>query len=166
MAATYEPIASHTLTGWAFEYTFSAIPGTFTDLVAVVFAQDIAVSGNVYAWANGDNGTNYSATELVGTGSSATSGRASNTSSGFRLGHTGGGFAGNEFGITIAHFLSYANPNVYKTVLSTGESASAYVTRRVSLWRSTAAITSLTFFGGIDDFQPGTTLSLYGIKGA
>ena len=165
MAATYEPIASHTLTGSTFSYTFSAIPGTFTDLVAVVFAQDMGGNQNVYAWANGDKGTNYSATKLVGTGSSAISGRASNTSSGFRLGHTGAK-SRNEFGITIAHFLSYANPNVYKTVLSTGEIASAYVSRRVSLWRSTAAITSLTFFTDMDDFAAGSTFSLYGIKGA
>ena len=165
MAKTYEPIASHTLTGTTASYTFSSIPGTFTDLVAVAYVQDAIGQQNMYARINSDTGNNYSSTQIYGTGSTANSARLSNFGGGVQLGFTGAS-SGSEFGITVAHFMSYANTSVYKTVLAAGAIASAYVARRVALWRNTAAITSLTFYCDAASMTSGTTISLYGIKAA
>lgn len=165
MPATYEPIASTTLGSDTASYTFSSIPQTFTDLVAVVHAVDSVGGQNICARANGDTGTNYSYTQVYGNGTSAASSRVANTNTGFNLGFTAL-YSGTDVGITVAHFMSYANTNVYKTALADGSLASAYVARRVALWRSTAAITSLTFLTFPGNMKSGTTLALFGLKAA
>jgi hypothetical protein len=167
MPATYEPIASVTLSSSASSVTLGSggtIPQTYTDLVLVhtpipVTADDRGISTQF----NGDTGSNYSETELYGLGSSAGSQRLSSSTS-IRTSRAIG-FLGTYVGIT--HFMSYANTNVFKTVLHTGANAGAGVTRTVGLWRSTSAITSITLTSGSpNSFATGSTFSLYGIKAA
>jgi hypothetical protein len=109
---------------------------------------------------NSDTGSNYSFTYLIGNGGSAFSGRASNTT--FAL-------AGALDASTIGNFLvkinSYSNSNVNKTVLSRRNISSSYTAADVSLWRNTAAITSITLFPeNSKTFSAGSTFSLYGIS--
>lgn len=159
MPATYEPIASQTLGSSAASVTFSDIPGTYTDLVLLHSPRASNEGKNIMCRINGDTGSNYSSTYVYGNGTSALSGRNSNQTS-FGIGRPY-----TDSVAMVAHFMSYSNTSVHKTILtSTGGDL---VMRVVHLWRSTSAITSLTLF--MDDslnLQSGSTFSLYGIKAA
>lgn len=62
--------------------------------------------------------------------------------------------------------MNYANTNVYKTGLGSVQSTQWDSTKTVGLWRSTAAITSVTYFTTGANFTVGSTFSIYGIKAA
>lgn len=163
MASTYEPIASTTLASAAASYTFTSIPGTFTDLVLVSFIQpSVAANRGLYLRFNSDTGSNYSGTYLSGDGSSATSGRQSNQTS--LITYTT--FSQASWTASRVQIIGYANTNVYKTVLSEGSAPSINVRRSVGLWRDTSAITSITALPNADDFAAGSTFSLFGVKAA
>jgi hypothetical protein len=160
--ATYTPIASQTLGSAAASVTFSSIPQGYTDLVLVDNAKSASGGGDseLDVRFNGDSGSNYSTTFLYGNGSSASSGRASNQSY-IYISRTD-----ETAGLGISHFQNYSNSTTYKTVLSRGNSTN-YVFAWVGLWRSTSAITSMTFTrnGGLN-FTSGSTFTLYGIAAA
>lgn len=158
MPATYEPIASTTLGSAAASVTFGSggtLPQTYTDLVIVMQGSGSAVS-DVYLRFNGDTGSNYSNTYLMNLGSSVLSGRDAIPA----LGSTGTGLAMNIFQV-----MSYSNSSVFKTSLgSVADQPDGRVFRRVMLWRSTAAITSLVVSKASGNFNTGATFSLFGIK--
>ena len=165
MAVTYEPIATTTVSGSSTTtYTFSSIPATYTDLVLVSSAQMSGTGTTGTFRFNGDTGSNYSFTYLYGNGSSAGSGRQSNQTSGIwdswvdRLSNT-------MFEADVLHIMNYSNTTTYKTALSRSNS-SVTVETAVNLWRSTAAINSLTVFISSGYFVAGSTFTLYGIKAA
>jgi hypothetical protein len=163
MPATYEPIASTTLGSAAASHTFSSIPGTFTDLRLIV-SDGLTNNYNIGCRFNSDTGSNYSHTQIYGTGSAAASTRDSSQTALF-LGYTGT----SAPNVLVTDIMSYANTNVFKTVLSASVAPARTVTRAVGLYRSTSAITSVQvyiIFGGPVDLPTGTTLSLYGIKAA
>ena len=168
MARTYEPIASTTLgAGGSTLVTFSDIPALWTDLILVSAADTdypSAASISTYIRLNSDTAGNYSTTWLLGSGSAASSGRASSDTNGIYIGEFSA--TANVAQASIVQIMSYANTNVYKTVLSASNVASAWVTRQVGLWRSTAAITSVSVRAGGYTFQQGGTFSLYGVKAA
>lgn len=173
MAATYEPIATITVSGSAAaDITFSSISGSYTDLVVVIFARSAdagTATTNIKFVFNGDTGTNYSCTFLYGDGSSAASGRATSNAFISEIGEAPqGGTSSNIFGVTKAHIFSYAG-STNKTVLSESSSdinGSGYVVRNVGLWRNTSAITSLKITLNSGNMAVGTTATLYGIKSA
>ena len=69
----------------------------------------------------------------------------------------------------VVHFMSYANTNVFKTVLgASATSQEVYgIARTVGLYRSTSAISSFTIAPLLGtNFKSGATASLYGIKAA
>ena len=171
MAATYEPIESITLGTAAATVTLGSggtIPQTFTDLRLVITAKNSTAAHQAMKIRfNGDTGSNYSYTRLLGTGLSAASDRSANNN-GIDIGFLPN--SASNFGTVILDIMSYANGNVYKSVLCSWESqgglsGSQYVTREVGLWRSTAAITSALFFF-TNDTVAGSTFSLYGIQAA
>lgn len=174
MPATYEPIATITLGSAASNIEFTSIPGAFTDLVCVLVGRtdrtatvDEAVAFRV---GNGsvDTGSNYSLTNILGTGSAALSQRASSQTSA-EWGVIATSTSSNTTpSVAILHLMSYANTNVFKTALgASARSEGAAVGRYVSLWRSTSAITNLRLIPVLGpNFVSGTTASLYGIKAA
>ena len=157
--STYTPIATYTATGTPTSYTFSSIPGTYTDLVLVTQGTMATGSGAFIALQfNGDTATNYSNTRIYGNGSAAGSIRESNQTSG-NIGAMYSGIAN-----LVCNIQNYANATTYKTCISrnsapTSGEASAYAT----LWRSTAAITSVKVLAQSDTIANGTTMTLYGI---
>jgi len=169
MPATYEPIATTTLSTVASTITFSSIPNTYTDLRLVVVAQDSSPSAgqeNIYMTYNSDTATNYSITYLQGDGSTATSGRLS-TQANIRLLLSAVRSGSSAFGLGTVDIFSYAG-STNKTSLITGQSdsnGSGYVQRIVGLWRSASAITSITLTAE-NTFKANTTATLYGIKAA
>ena len=159
MPRTYEPIASQTLGSAASSVTFSSISGAFTDLVLIA---NVGMSSNAsyQVRVNGDTGNNYSMTRVSGNGSAAGSSRDTGVAS---INTVIQGFPALVLG--RFEFFSYANTNVFKTMLFAGGAASDVVTRTVGLWRNTAAITSITVFTGTS-FNTGATFSLFALKAA
>jgi hypothetical protein len=171
MPTTYEPIATTTLSSSATTITLSSIPSGYTDLRMVAFIKLVGgPSGGVaneYFTFNGDTASNYSDTNMRGDGSSPVSYRLSNGTY-IQLGllpSSGGGTAAGTFGTGIFHIQNYSNLKVFKTVLSRTNSTSSVVEASAGLWRSTAIITSITYFGD-GNILANSTFTIYGIKAA
>jgi hypothetical protein len=170
MPATYESIASTTLGSAAATVTFSSISASFTDLVLVVMGRSSRTSASSDQFlvnVNSDTGSNYSQTFLFGNGSTAGSSRASNGTYIYAgdIDATGGSsYAG--FSTIILNFQNYSNTTTNKTVLSRTSSPNTFVEAVVGLWRSTAAINSITLdlVTASAEFVSNSTFTLYGIK--
>jgi hypothetical protein len=172
MPSTYDKIATYTTASAVNTYTFSVIPGTYTDLRLIV--NNAAISGgvdsNLVFRLNGDTGSNYSMTNLGARALSATpfSARQSTTYGGINY-YTA---LGTQAGMTVTDFMNYSNSTTYKTALvnsrvNEGNGTYSGVEVLVNLWRNTAAITSLTLFTfSGSNFTTGSTFTLYGIKAA
>ena len=157
MASTYEKIATTTTGGGETTVTLSSIPATYTDLVLVVGGSNSA-NTDLRMRYNGDTGSNYSVTAVYGDGSSAASLRESNQTSFY------GAFAANSNVIT--NIQNYSNTTTYKTAITRTNLPGAYVFSIVQLWRSTAAINSVTLFVTTGSYNAGVVFTLYGIKAA
>ena len=159
MTATYEKIATNTLSSATTTITFSSIPATYTDLVLVVAGTFTNSGSSGLLRFNGDTASNYSSTALRGNGTTASSSRSTNKEY----------IAGNEDGSSLGqlnyiwNIINYANTTTYKTVLVRTNDAGAFVSTSSGSWRSTSAINSVTFFTGDPGISSGTTLNLYGI---
>lgn len=161
MPATYEPIATTTLTGTASTITFSSITAAYTDIHLVT---RIIVSGStsVFLRLNNDSGSNYSSTFIWGDGSSAISFRNTNSTS------LTGNYSVSTTPLLWTYDLFSYSGATNKTVLQThsnDNNGSGQVARAVALWRNTAAINRIDLIasGGGNTFAAGTTATLYGI---
>lgn len=172
MPATYEPLATTTLTGTQATIDFTSISGSYTDLVISLYAQNAAATTGTRTGLmklNSDSTANYSYTTISGDGTTAASTRASSQSGGIfyaELVRNGNGT--NMFGFARIQLFNYAG-STNKTILSESSAdlnGSGSVTRIVGLWRSTSAITSISLIGGSEGFASGTRATLYGIARA
>jgi hypothetical protein len=165
MTATYEMIATNTVTGSSVaDVTFSTISGSYTDIVVVAQIKIQSTTSATVFQLNGDTGSNYSYTVLTGTGSAANSSRATNATYGIVDFNGYPPTAANTFNAVLMSFNNYSNSTTNKTVLSRANSAGSGVDALVSLWRNTAAITSIKFFNTGANISVGSTFTLYGIK--
>jgi hypothetical protein len=159
--ATYEPIATTTLGSAQSSITFTSIPGTYTDLVLVVAGT--ANGSGAYLRFNSDTGTNYSFTRLNGNNANVIgSYRAIN-----QVNMEVGGIFLYQSN-AILSIMNYANTTTYKTVVGRSnalQSGAANYGASVGLWRSTSAITSVTYMADIN-MDIGCTFTLYGIAAA
>jgi hypothetical protein len=163
--ATYVPIATQTLGSAASSVTFSSIPSTYTDLVLVMNLKATSGSGTYIALNfNFDTGSNYSRTNLIGDGSSATSNRVANETSLYTATIA---LSATNFNTITSSIMNYSNSSTYKTVLSR-VSTDAVTQANVGLWRGTSAITSFSvnIGAGSGTYAIGSTFSLYGILAA
>lgn len=163
MPNTYESIATQTLGSATSTVTFSSIPSTYTDLVAV-FQGGSSTDANIRMQVNGDTTSNYSWTQLGGNGSSAGSFRNSSDTSWLMNRYA---YLSNNLNANfLFNFMNYSNTTTNKTVINRSNSAANGTDTTVGLWRSTAAITSITFSLSGGNYITGSTFSLYGIKAA
>jgi hypothetical protein len=163
--ATYIPIATQTLGSAAASITFSSIPGTYTDL-RLVLSNFLTVTGSqpIKIQFNSDTATNYSTTLIYGAagggvGSQNTTSATSIT--GFPLAFGSGGTTPMMADVDI---MSYAG-GTNKTCLVKSVSdfnGTGDVNLVVGLWRSTAAITSITALCS-PNLLTGTIATLWGI---
>lgn len=172
--STYTPIASQTLSSAAASVTFSGIPQNYTDLRIAIQARSTAAGNGRESFRirfNGDTGSNYSATWIVGNGTSAGSSRNSSQTYAYAMFQESNSTS-TAYGMNTLDIMNYSNSTTYKTgltrssynLLGNTEDCSA---AHVFLWRSTSAITSIEFStdasGG---FSSGSTFNLYGIANA
>ena len=161
MPATYEPIATYTTPSTTASYTFSSIPGTYTDIVLVANGSSTAGTNGQIRF-NGDTASNYSDTYLYGSAGAAYSSRDTSATAGYI-----GNFYSGDDAQQIVHINSYANTTTYKSYVSIGGNANNVpIASNVGLWRSTAAITSITVLNPTSTFKAGCVFTLYGIKAA
>jgi hypothetical protein len=168
MTATYENIATTTLGSNQTSVTFNSFSG-YTDLILVMNLRDTASGTQTYPFVrfNSDTGTNYSFTRVQGTGTQASSGRASNQNKLELTEAAGAGTAANVFSPTIVQIQNYANTTTNKTCLvrinNETSGGGIAVGALVGLWRSTSAITSIEITGQTS-LATGSSFTLYGIK--
>ena len=162
MPATYEKIATTTLGSAATTITFSTIAASWTDLRLVLNVPSTTIARGIYMRLNSDTASNYSGIYIQGSGTTASS--ATSTSA-TQL-EFGGSTSTTIPSFYTADFFSYAG-STNKTVLQTASqdyNGSGLVDNRVSLWRSTSAITTiLIYLSSTGNFAAGTTATLYGI---
>ena len=158
----YDALATVTVpSGGVSSITFSGIPSTYTHLQlrGMVLAPSLGGSGVLRL--NSDSGSNYSEHFIEGTGASVTANNGTNMTGvdyPFITGNT------TAPGVSILDILDYANTNKYKTLRNldgADANGSGYITFASYGWRSTAAITSISFTG---TFAQYSTFSLYGVK--
>jgi hypothetical protein len=162
---TYTQIASTTLGSAASSVTFSSIAGTYTDLVIVVQAAVTTGSVALRMQFNSDTGANYSSTWITGNGSAASSSRTSGTTY-MKIDENTGMNTTLGQGLNIINVMNYANATTFKTALTRPNRADLGVDAFVGLWRSTAAINSITLLTSSSTFVSGSTFNLYGISAA
>jgi hypothetical protein len=159
MATTYDKIASTTL-GGAGSITFSSIAASWTDLRLVIVST--GNMGNIGLRFNSDTATNYSYTFIRGNGSAASSSNGTSQNYAYIT-----NLISNitQPALTTTDIFSYAG-STYKTLLSQTAAdlnGSGETNAYVNLWRSTAAITSISITCNSGAFASGTTATLYGI---
>jgi hypothetical protein len=165
MATTYEKIASTTLGSAAATIEFTSVSSAYTDLRIVLVATTDTGSKSPQLRFNSDTGTNYSMTELTGDGASAGTNQQSNRNQ-VDLYYSGSGTSTTIPMMWTIDIFSYAG-STFKTCLitrSSDQNGSGEVMREVSLWRNTAAITTILFrLSTSGNYATGTTATLYGI---
>ena len=163
---TYTKIASQTLGSAAASVTFSNLPQNYTDLVIIMQhkVSGSATAADGFIRVNSDTGSNYSNTQLA-----SDPGSSRQTGVSFWM---WGADASTEFAFTRFDLMNYSNNTTYKSILWR-QGLSNVVFANVGLWRSTAAITSLSFTssdqlgqGVADNFASGSTFTLYGVAAA
>lgn len=165
MTTTYEIIATTTLSSTTNTVTFSSIPSTYTDLViASSFIKTGASGEGIWVRFNGDSGSNYAYTWFGNNGSSVYAARsATDTQIQIYQQTTTSGV----FNVCNLDIQNYSNTTTFKAILSKNGVADLSATALYGLWRSTAAITSITITPDTylsPVFVVGSTFSLYGIK--
>lgn len=162
MAITHTYLASNTLSSNQTSVDFSSISGSYTDLILILEGTGTADLDLCLRF-NSDTGTNYSMTNLRGDGTSPYS--TSDTS----RDRMAVGIITSTRTMSQINIQDYSNSTTYKSVLARTDSTNATygLMARVGLWRSTAAITTITVLTNTTSgLASGMTLSLYGIKAA
>lgn len=156
MATALTALATTTLASAASTVSFSSISGSYRDLV-LICSIIAPTSGSVGMRFNGDTGSNYNDVHFWGTGSSTGSNVRTNNSVGYIGSDT---TTAAPFQINI---MDYTATDKHKTVISRFSVPTEIVGARAMRWASTAAITSLVIFDDSNQFQTGSTFSLYGV---
>jgi hypothetical protein len=163
--ATYEKIATTTLSTAAANVTFSAISGAYTDLVLVANL-GCSAGGNRAFWrVNGNVANDYSKIYLLGDGSSTGTSDTQSESQSFIF--DGIAVPTTLSGTLIQHYQNYSNTNMFKQVLSRCNHPTSGTMMVAGQWRQTAAITSIYLEAtGSATWITGSTFTLYGILAA
>lgn len=168
MATTYEPIATITVSGSPTSVSFTSISGNYTDLVIVCSVQSNQTgssSNGMRIRYNDDTGSNYSYTEIYGDGTTAGSGRLSNST--YWDGGVISQVSATSPALNIINIMNYSNTTTHKTAISRNNFAGSTTGSMVGLWRSTSAITKITLYRDLTNtLKDGSTFTLYGIKAA
>lgn len=166
MPATYESIASNTLTSSTGTISFTSIPATYTDLKVTI--RPVGADSGCRINFNNDYGNNYAFNNMRGTGSSASTARQINVG---RISLEYNGMRTDVPSYYTADIFNYAG-STKKTVLGSASeefgTTAGYGSSNVvvGLWNNTSAITQVDVWTVGTAFQAGTIVTIYGIKAA
>lgn len=171
--ATFTQIGSGVVVGGAGAATiaFSSIPSTYTDLVIKVSVRGDATfaTQQMYLTFNGTT-SGYTARQVYGDGSSATSATLSNSGAAISIVNTNTSVStANTFSSSEIYVRNYAGSN-YKSVsadsVTENNATAALAGLTAGLWSNTAAITTVTLTPQSGNFVQYSTAYLYGVSNA
>ena len=173
---SFESIATVTATGGETSLSFTSIPGTYASLQVRALIRTLrALNGgdSLTIQFNSDSGSNYSYHQIYGNGTAVGPYAGTSTTSIAILNSATimDSSLANAFAANIIDIHDYASTTKNKTMraFSGAEANTTGTSFEMGLssgaWRSTSAITSITFANSFG-FKAGSTFSLYGIKGA
>lgn len=171
-STAFESIASATGTGSNTSITFSSIPSTYQHLQLRIIARKTLTDSFFYLQPNGATGSVYTYHELLGYGTGvAAAGFATGTyNNGPYLQLTKSNDTASTFGVAIVDIHDYASTTKTKTmrwISGADVNGDGNIFLASSMYNSTSAISSFTITcGSTGAFATGTTIALYGIKGA
>ena len=159
MPSTYTPISTTTLGSAQTSVTLNSFSG-YTDLVLIFSGGENGTNRDFKLTFNGDTSSLYSATRLIGLGTAAESSRSSNATA-------LEGVVSNNICTGVYNIMNYANTSTFKTAVYRIGDPATRVSAYVGLYRSTSAITSMTFTAEAGStINAGSTFTLYGIASA
>jgi len=180
VSGNYESIQTITVgSEGASQVSFSSIPQTYQHLQvrAVLQQYNASTAGNIYSLVrlNGDaTAGNYPSHNLGGSGSSAYSANIIGTS--YSYGYISDTYnspsATNIFATFVLDLVDYTSTAKNKEMMSIGghePNGSGVITLWSSMWLSTAAVNSITFYPNVPvsgnlKFKQHSTFALYGIS--
>jgi hypothetical protein len=167
MADTYELISSTTLTASTNAVTFTSIPQTYTDLVMTCAYYEVTNNGDCRLSFNGDTSTTHDSGFIYRNGTSGWSAFVNQSGEGWAMQNI------NDtalYPLLVEIFIGdYATTSKFKTYLMTsGTGGGGWpLTQGQGTWRSTSAITSLSWRNTVStNLATGSVISLYGIARA
>jgi len=165
MSVFLQPIYTQTVgAGGASAVTFNSIPQTFTDLMVVHSIRDSnTAAAHQYIAFNG-SGLNFSNTVAFGDGATAYSQRRTDNILLFT--NESAAATANTFNSLQMYIPNYAGSNFKSFIMdcvTETNGSTAYPSLTAGLWRSTSAITSLTFTSAGTVYVQHSTFTLYGI---
>jgi hypothetical protein len=169
----YESIASFNIASTTASVTFSSIPSTYVGLQLRITGRHSGASTSILGLAlrfNGDSSANYIEHFVRGNGSTVIA--TGNTGRTYSLIDTfipGNNFTSGIFGAGIVDIHNYASTTQNKTLRSIqgiDANGSGNMMLNSSLWVNTSAISTILAYPESNSWVAGTTISLYGIKGA
>ena len=173
---SFESIATQTVGGaGASSITFSSIPGTYKHLQIRGIGKTnrpTYSNDNIKIQFNGDTASNYYSHQIYGDGVTAATNSYGWTAM-YYGGNIGAQLIANNFGTTVMDIFDYASTNKLKVCRilagfdnNNNGTDKGIVALNSGHWRSTSALTSITFSAAEGTgFQQHTTFALYGIKG-
>jgi len=170
MPGSYESIATVTVgSGGAASIEFTSIPSTYSHLQIRGIARGTKSSTVAFLnmKLNSDTGTNYAYHILQGDGASAVGSAVANDTFMDWARYPAASATASIFGASVIDILDYGNTNKFKTVRYLGNydaNGSGYLEFRSGLWRSTSAISTITFSWDSGDFAQYSTFALYGVN--
>lgn len=177
-AGAMSQIANQIASGAPASITFSSIPGTFNHLKFIIVARcaTVTIGNNSLAcFLNADNGAHYDATYTVGQGGASPTGAQLRAASQWTYTSVDElADAGNTAGVGTYYefdFPLYAGTTFFKNghesanyFDGTTANVDAVILESALSWRSTAAITSVTFSTAFTTtFATGSAFYLYGL---
>jgi hypothetical protein len=164
----YESIQTVTVgAGGQASVTFSSITSTYKHLqIRAITKGNNTIPSQIDITFNSDTAANYSWHQLAGNGTSAFADNSINRNNivGFNAVASS---ATNVFNSSVMDILDYSNTNKYKTTRNlTGydNNGSGVVSLDSGSWRSTSAITSITFTARANLIGQYSSFALYGIR--
>lgn len=165
--ATKVSLASVTLGAATSSVTFSGISQSYVDLILIINrGSTVADAGGTLQF-NGDTGTTYNYGYMQGNGAGTwRSNRSNNTTYINTGGYTTTGTSITT--TTIVNIYNYTSTSTYKSVNYRTNNAGSDANYKgtefgIGVWRSTSAISSLTYNCDGSTFLAGSTFNLYGI---
>jgi hypothetical protein len=167
------PISSVTIkAGTDTSMGFTNIPQVYKDLYCVITSRrtDAVTEGTQFLYTN-YSGAIASTTKFIGDGTTASSSRTTAQNAGFIGAYPGANASSGIFGSQIIHILDYASTSKFKTILcrtASERNGAGQTEISATLFRDTGAITSfgVSTYNASVYYVPGSTMTLYGIRGA
>jgi hypothetical protein len=167
---SFESIATETVGGGgAATVEFTSIPATYSHLQIRYIARGSG-GGGIYARFNSDSGSNYSAHNINGNGTTAGAQNQSSTNVPLIIRNNGISTTANIFTAGVIDVLDYTSTNKTKTLKSLGgqdlNGSGLIEFASIGWYASPAAITNIELVHNGTGFAQYSSFALYGIKGA